>query len=99
MTDTEPLDAFRVSEGVVFRELEGEAVLLNLDSGMYFGLDQVGTRVWQLLAEHQRVPAVIEKMLEEYEVGREALEADVARLVAALLDKGLLVQGDAAGDP
>ena len=45
------------------------------------------------------MPAVIEKMLEEYEVGREALEADVARLVAALLDKGLLVQGDAAGDP
>jgi len=99
MTDTKPLDSFRVSEGVVFRELEGEAVLLNLDSGMYFGLDQVGTRVWQLLAEHQRVPLVIEKMLEEYEVERVALEADVARLLAALVDKGLLVQGDAAAGP
>ena len=40
-----------ISEDVVSRDLEGEAVILNLDSGTYFGLDRVGTRIWSLLQE------------------------------------------------
>ena len=94
MTNQLSQRSFRVSDGVVFRELDGEAVLLNLDSGMYFGLDRVGTRIWQLLDAHHRLDKVIEELLEEYDVARETLEADVARLLGALLEKGLVVQGD-----
>ena len=40
-----------VPDDVIFRELDGEAILLNLATGMYFGLDQVGTRLWALITE------------------------------------------------
>jgi hypothetical protein len=43
----------KVNDDVLFQELQGEAVLLNLKSGVYFGLDPVGTRIWQLFAEHE----------------------------------------------
>jgi len=41
-----------IPDDVVFRDLAGEAVILNLASGIYFGLNEVGTRMWNLLAEH-----------------------------------------------
>ena len=42
----------------LFQELQGEAVLLNLKSGVYFGLDPVGTRIWELFAKHDRLPEI-----------------------------------------
>jgi hypothetical protein len=76
---------------VVFRELDGETVLLNLDSGVYFGLDAVGTRVWALLLEHGATAPVCAQMEREYEVTRDELERDVQRLVRELCEKGLLL--------
>jgi hypothetical protein len=84
-------DRFVVNPSVVFRELDGETVLLNLDSGVYFGLDTVGTRVWTLLLEHGTTGPVCAQMEREYDVEREELERDVQRLVRELRQKGLLV--------
>jgi hypothetical protein len=83
-----------ISDAVAFRELDGEAVILNMESGMYFGLDQLGTRIWQLIAEHGRLSMVSRALLDEYDVPASILDADLARLVAALVEKGLLVPGD-----
>lgn len=79
-----------MSDDVVFRELEGEAVLLNLASGMYFGLDAVGTRIWQLLGEHQALQPVFERMLEEFDVDEQTLRSDLLVLVDRLTEHGLL---------
>ena len=84
-------ERFEVSPAVVFRELDGETVLLNLDSGVYFGLDAVGTRVWTLLLEHGSTAPVCAQMEQEYDVAPEALERDVHRLVRELCQKGLIV--------
>jgi len=89
-------DRFRVNESVVFRELDAEAVLLDLESGVYFGLDAVGTRVWTLLLEHGTPEQVCARMLEEYDVSPEILREDVLRLVGELAGKGLVV-ADSAG--
>lgn len=78
------------SEEVLFRELDGEAVMLDLESERYFGLDEVGTRIWQLLDEHHEVETVVAQMLEEYDVEEERLRADMAALIAELLDAGLI---------
>jgi hypothetical protein len=83
-------DAVTVAPDVVFRELDGEAVLLNLESGMYFGLDQVGTRIWQLIQEHGALQQVFETMRDEFEVGSDALERDLLELVDELRAKGLV---------
>jgi Coenzyme PQQ synthesis protein D (PqqD) len=79
-----------ISEDVVSRDLEGEAVILNLESGTYFGLDKVGTRIWSLLQQHGSLRQVFDSMQQEYEVTPETLERDIVRLVGELRGKGLV---------
>ena len=70
-----------IPEGVVFQVLDEEAVLLNLDSGLYFSLNEVGTRFWQLLAESPSVDHAIDSLEQEFDVGRPTLQADVLQLI------------------
>ena len=83
---------------VVFRNLAGEALLVHLGSGTYFGLNEIGTRIWQLLAEHRSTEAVIPYLLKEYDVDESRLRHDLDALVAQLLDKRL-VAADAGQIP
>ena len=57
----------KVNDDVLFQELQGEAVLLNLKSGVYFGLDPVGTRIWQLFAEHEVLRDVAQAVVDDLE--------------------------------
>ena len=86
----------KVSDDVVFRELDGEGVILNLASGIYFGLDETGTRMWRLIEQHGRLKAVLTALCEEYEAPPETLEHDLIRLASELSEKGLLVPRDGA---
>ena len=79
-----------IPKGVVYRELDGEMVLLNLDTGNYYGLDPVGTRMWNLLKERGTTEKVVETMKEEYEVKEENLRGDLEELVKKLAEKGLV---------
>jgi Coenzyme PQQ synthesis protein D (PqqD) len=74
----------RRNEEVLFQDLQGEAVLLNLKSGVYFGLDKVGTRIWQLLSEHELLAEVAQKLVEEYEVTEDRCSADLLALTEDL---------------
>lgn len=78
------------SPDVVFRELEGEAVLLHLETGLYFGLDPVGTRIWSLLAQGTPLRRLHARLLEEYDVAPARLEADLLQLATRLLASGLV---------
>jgi hypothetical protein len=80
----------RIGEDTVFRELAGEAVLLQLEAGMYFGLDPVGTRLWQLMAERGSLREVFTVALAEFDVEAATLERDLLALVTQLADKKLL---------
>ena len=79
-----------IPEDVLFRDLDGEAVVLNLESGKYFGLDETGTRMWALLAEHGRVEPACRVLLDEYEVSEEQLQCDLLKLVDELASHDLL---------
>lgn len=78
-----------ISDDVVYREVDQEGVILNLETGIYFGLDPVGTRIWQLIQEHGSLRKVFDVMLEEYDILAPALEADLLQLVRQLCAKGL----------
>ncbi len=78
------------SAEVLHQELEGETVLLDLNSERYFGLDESGTRIWTLLIELKRPEAVVERMLQEFDVDEDTLRADLADVLTRLLDCGLL---------
>jgi hypothetical protein len=86
-------------DGVLLREIEGESVLVNLDNGQYYGLDDVGTRLYQLLVDSADVGAAIETALAEYDVDAETLQRDLAELVDRLTVEGLIeVKNGGAGE-
>jgi hypothetical protein len=88
------LDAtVQIPEDVVFRELDGEAVILNLESGMYFGLDAVGTRIWQLLDAHRTLRRTLEALEEEFDSPPERLASDLTEFVGQLHARGLVTVG------
>jgi len=80
---------FIISREALFRDLDGEAVILDLDAGTYFGLNAVGARMWQLLERHGQLRAVFEELRDEYEVAPDDLERDLLALVARLAEVGL----------
>jgi hypothetical protein len=80
-----------ISEDAVFRELEGEAVIVHLESGMYFGLDPVGTRLWQLIDAHGGLQPVFDAALDEFDVEPDVLRRDLLQLVSDLEQRRLVV--------
>lgn len=79
-----------LSPDALFQEVNGELVILDLASEKYFGLDAVGTRIWQLLNENQSLGEVKKVILSEYEVSQEQLEADIKQLLDSLQQAGLV---------
>ena len=79
----------RIHDDAVFRELGGEAVLLQLASGMYFGLDPVGTRLWQLLEQHGTLRMTVDAAARKFDTAADVLERDLVELVAELESKQL----------
>jgi hypothetical protein len=77
-------NTFAVSKDAVFRDLDGEAVILDLESGTYFGLNAVGARIWQLMQQHGGLRAVYEDLCREYEAPPDVLERDLIALVSRL---------------
>lgn len=65
--------------------LGGEAVVLDLDSGTYYGLNETGAHIWHLLSQPIPLASICEHLMEEYEVEPDACHAAVQRLVENLL--------------
>jgi Coenzyme PQQ synthesis protein D (PqqD) len=79
-----------VPADVLLQELQGESVLLNLESGVYFGLNEVGTRMWAVLTTTGSLQAAYDALLPEYEIEAEQLERDFRGLVEKLVENGLV---------
>jgi len=79
-----------ISPDVLFQEVSGELVLLDLSSESYFGLDVIGARIWGLLESGASVGDVLDTLMEEYEVERATLEADLGELLDKLAEAGLI---------
>jgi Coenzyme PQQ synthesis protein D (PqqD) len=81
----------------VSSDLSGESVILNLKSGTYFGLNEVGSRIWQLIQEPKTVKDVCKSILEEYEVDAQTCETEVQALLVDLLAAQLVEIRDEVG--
>jgi len=80
---------------VLANTIDGETVFLNLKSECYFGLDEVGTRMWQVLTSSGSVQAAYESLLEEYEVEEDRLRRDLDDLIEQLVGHELVKFVDA----
>lgn len=84
-----------IPDDVLVRELEGQSVLLNLETEQSFSLDEVGTRMWELLTNSASIPAAYDALLSEYDVTPDLLRTDLETPVERLAEKGLLTLSDA----
>ncbi len=79
-----------LSPDVISQEVSGETVLLDLESENYFGLDEVGTRIWQLIESAGDLETIFNTLLEEYDVEKEELLSDLSDLVGEIEKLGLV---------
>ena len=84
------LSVVRASPRQVSTELGAETVILGMEKGRYFGLNEVGARIWALVQEPISVTALCDGLFAEYEVSRAALETDVLEILAELHEQGLI---------
>ncbi|HEX3351861.1 MAG TPA: PqqD family protein [Terriglobales bacterium] len=75
---------------VMFRIIGDEAVILNLKSELYLGLNPVGTRFWTTLHQAPSIQAAYESLLKEFEVGPEQLRQDLDDLLDDLFEQNLI---------
>jgi hypothetical protein len=74
----------------VSSSLSGEAVILNLVSGTYYGLNPLGARIWDLIGEERTLAEIRDAILQEYEVAPERCMSDIRELVEKLATEGLV---------
>ena len=79
-----------IPDHVLFQRLDGEAVILDVQTGGYFGLNGVGTFVWERLAEGLDTRAVIDALCEQYEVDQATASADAQTFFSALHQQKLI---------
>jgi len=79
------------AQDVLLQDLEGEAVLLNLKNGQYYGLDENSFNMYKILTSASSVQAAYEALIREYEVESNRLRADLDQFLAHLVENGLVV--------
>ena len=84
------MDRANVPPHVLVRFLDRESVFLNLETERYFGLDETGTRMWQLVTAAPNIDAAYQDLLAEFDVEAELLRMNLTELLGRLVDNGLL---------
>ncbi|OGT95451.1 MAG: hypothetical protein A2083_05855 [Gemmatimonadetes bacterium GWC2_71_9] len=79
-----------ISGDLVSCDLNAEAVVLNLRSGRYYGLDPVGARIWNLIQTPRTVQEIRDILLQDYEVEPDRCEGDLVALLEKLANEGLV---------
>lgn len=81
---------YKASSKYLYSEIDSEAVILDVNSGTYFGLNEVSNRIWQLLQTPTALDNLVAQIMEEYEVAPEQATADVQNLLDNMLNAGLI---------
>jgi hypothetical protein len=89
-------DRLAAGPDVLVRPLGDESVLLNVKTETYFGLDALGTRVWDVLVSASSIQDAFDTLLAEYDVGDAALRTDLTDLIDELLRRELVTVVPAA---
>lgn len=90
MSNTTLPKTVKISESVLFQQINNECVLLNMESEQYFGLDDIGARIWEILSEDGNTEKALTQLQAEYEVDGEILRQDLANLLSELESEKLI---------
>ena len=81
-----------IRKDLVCQELDGEMVILNMQSGLYYGIDAVGSRIWQMLEEKVPPATMVDLLLEEYEIEADLCSQQVATFLSELEKNNLITR-------
>ncbi|MEL6927305.1 MAG: PqqD family protein [Cyanobacteria bacterium J06600_6] len=84
------MTVYKASTKYLYSEIDSEAVILDVNSGTYFGLNEVSNSIWQMLQTPASQQQLVEKILAEYEVTEEQAVSDIESLLKEMLDTGLV---------
>ena len=84
------------SDNQVSSVLDDEEVILNLENGMYYGLNPVGARVWHLIQEPRTVAEICDALLDEFDAERQRVHQDVVALLNDLHEEQLIKVDESA---
>lgn len=85
-----PASVIHWSSDQLSATVDDEVVILSVERGAYYGLDEIGTEIWQRLQTPTRIDALCDALAEKYDSGRAAIEHDVMDLLEKLADEGLV---------
>ncbi len=88
------IQTISLSPDVISQEVSGETVLLDLKSEHYFGLDAVGTRIWQLIRDSGDFQVILDTVLEEFDADETRIRSDLEAMLAEIADLGLITVTD-----
>ncbi|WP_160674399.1 lasso peptide biosynthesis PqqD family chaperone [Clostridium sp. C8-1-8] len=77
-------------EGIDATELNGEKVMMNLDKGQYFVLNEVGSRIWDLIQAPKSIGEVVSELLQEYEIDEESCREAVYEFLGSMKDAEII---------
>lgn len=80
----------KASTDQVSCDLSGDSAILDLRTGIYYGLDPVGARIWELIQQPTEVSSIVSQLLDEYDVNPEECQQDVIALLSQLLERALI---------
>ncbi|GAB4523035.1 MAG: hypothetical protein Tsb0014_00150 [Pleurocapsa sp.] len=80
----------QASSNHLYSEIGEEAVILDINSGVYYGLNEVGVDIWNWLQEPKTATDILHLLLEEYEVTREQAEQDINEILQEMSSVGLI---------
>lgn len=84
---------YTCSDNILETRIDEEIVLLNLDGGLYYGLEPVASRIWELLAEKPRTfDSLIGTLMDEFDVDEALCRQETGAFLDTLTEKGLLKQ-------
>ena len=79
-------------EGLMAADMNGSAVMMDIMTGKYYNLGQVGGRIWELLEEPMTVAALVKKLTDEYDVSAQQCRSDIEPFLNTMLSRGLLLE-------
>lgn len=77
-------------EEIVTTDIDGETVMMSIENGEYYGLDDIGSRIWELIEHPVKVSDLIDTLLERFDVDRETCEIDVLKFLNELNEDRIL---------
>ena len=80
-------------EGLMAADMNGSAVMMDIMTGKYYNLGEVGGRIWELLEEPMTLDTLVQKLTAEYDVSAERCRSDMLPFLNTLIERGLLVAG------